>query len=211
MTTLTLDDVKKAGTIFDEIFESYQQRKALFNFKLKRSPELATFRSVKNYAKGLKKLAQDGTFCDLGNAFTCVELGGDLQESTLKEGDFIEQCKALLDSSHKIFQFSNPLSTQIGVDDVKLVKVVAEKYVDEITKWKNQAIAMTKTDFWKFDFCIADIRCVIAKCQAVLELDELVESNTSLDYELLIEWWEMIDKHHFAAKSIAQEHRASLH
>lgn len=211
MLTLTLDHVKKAETIFDDIYKIYQQRVALFNFKLKRSPELVSLKSVKNYSEALKKLAQDDTFCDLWNAFYCVELGGELKEQTLKDRSFIQHCNALLDGSHEIFHFSNPLSTPIGVDDVKLIKVVAEKLVEEITQWKYQALAMTKTDFWKFDFCVAEIRCVIEKCQAVLDLNTQMASMITLDHQLLIEWWEMIDKNHLTAMNLQQEHRASLH
>lgn len=209
MSTLTLDDVKQANDIFDRIYETFRLRKALFNFKLKRSPEMRMFKSVRHYEESLSKLSEDDIFCDLWNQFTCVELGDELRENTLKKRDFIAHCKRLLDGSHEIFQFSQPLSTHIGVDDVRLLKVVAEKLVEEIVQWKYQAIAMTRTDFWQFDFCIADICCVIEKCQAVLNLDEYVESVTTVAQPLLHEWWETIEKHHANAKYLHDSYFSS--
>lgn len=206
MFTLTFDDATKASQIFERIYDNLQQRAALFNFKLKRSPELVEIKSIRKYMDGLQKLSKDDLLCDLWNDFTCVELGDELRQSTLAKHNFIQHCRALLDGSHEIFHFSKPLSTQIGVDDLKLIKVVAEKLVDEITMWKSQAVEMTRSDFWQFDFCTAEIRCVIAKCQTVMELDSLVDSNVTVDQTLFHEWWDTIDKNRAIAVQLQQSH-----
>lgn len=206
MFTLIFDDATKASQIFERIYDNFQQRVALFNFKLKRSPELAEIKSFRKYMDGLQKLSKDDLFCDLWNDFTCVELGDELRQNTLAKHSFIQHCRALLDSSHEIFHFSKPLSTQIGVDDLKLVKVVAEKFVDEITMWKSQAVEMARSDFWQFDFCIAEVRCVIAKCQAVMELDAFVNSTTTIEQSLFHEWWEILDKNRMVALNLHQNH-----
>lgn len=205
MYILMLDDAIKANQIFENLYHNLQQRVKLFNFKLKRSPGLASIKSVTTYVEGLQKLSKDDSLCDLWNDFTCVELGGELRDNTLKDRTFISHCRRLLDGSHEMFQFSQPLSKSIDVTDVKLIKMVAEKLAAEIAQWKVHSIANTRTDFWQFDFCIADIRCVIEKCQAILDLNAQVDTTVTVEQTLFYEWWESIEKHYAVALKLNQQ------
>lgn len=205
MSTLTLDDVKQANDIFDNAYQLFLKRVALIKFKLKRSPELKVFKSVQKYENELDTLSKDSVICDLWNDFTCVELGGELREKTMEDRDFIHHCRGLLEGSHKILQYANPFTSEISVDDVKLLKIVSEKLVDEITGWKSQAIAMTKMDFWAFDFCIAEIHCVIEKCQAVLELTHY-QQNVTVEWKLFHSWWETIEINQSSAQQLHCQH-----
>ncbi|MGX2956087.1 hypothetical protein ACWIYZ_03220 [Ursidibacter arcticus] len=202
MSILTLDDVVQANKIFDRIYETFQQRVALFNFKLKRSPGMRLLKSVRNYENALNTLSKDEMFCNLWNEFSCIELGGELRVNALKNKEFISHCERLLDGSHEIFRFAQPLAHKFGISDIKLIKVVAEKLVNEITKWKYQAIAMTRSDIYQFDFCIADIRSVIEKCQALLDFDSNIESVIEVEHSLLHEWWNLIELKHATAKQL---------
>lgn len=204
MSTLTLNDVTKAHEIFSHIYKAFQQRVTLFNFKLKRSPEMRVLKSVRNYESALNALSKNEMFRELWNEFTCIELGGKLRENALENKEFISHCEHLLNGSHKVFQFAKPLANNLSVDDIKLIKVVAEKIVDEIIQWKQQAAKKNRTDTWQFDFCVADIHSVIEKCQALMQFNKTVRA-VIVEPTLLIEWWELVERQHAIAKQAHQK------
>lgn len=202
MLTLTLDDIKKANTIFDCAYKAFKDRVMLFNFKLKRSPEIKMFKSVREYSTALNKLSENDTMGELGNDFTCIELGGELQEHTLKNHDFIQHCIRLLDGSHELLKFGRPVKYPADIEDVKLVKVIAEKSAMESEQWKKQVIEKGGLDYWQIDFCIADFRCVAQKCQSTIDLDAQVESSVTVSRALIQEWWNTIEKNQSVSQQI---------
>lgn len=200
MSTLTLDDIKQADDIFTQTYEIIKQRIAFLEFKWGRSPEMKSLKSIKKYEEDLNTFYHSNDTSDLWtNLFNCVEIGGELRDKALNDKHFVQHCERLLDGSHEMFQYAKPFKHKIGIADVKPIKANAEKLVEDILAWKQKIGHIYYLHGYKFDFCLADLECIIKKCDIILS-DFSAESNVTVDWRLLQEWWNTIE----TSQSIAQ-------
>lgn len=191
MTTLSFEQVSQAYEIYQSSYQAYKKYVSVLKFKAERSPNLMTLKSFQTRINQVNALLKNPGFCELGNDFTCVfELDcEELKQTSLNNAQFIQQCEQLLAGTHQMLQFST--STYCcHYADIQFLKEVAERHAKKYTELR--ANTMIQKNSYQFDFCLADIHCVIEKCQAILTT--IAPSELAMDYSLLHDWWQTIDK-----------------
>ncbi|MDG2961732.1 hypothetical protein [Exercitatus varius] len=203
MTALTMNQLQRGEHIFDDVWDKLNQLKMYLEYKFSRSPDMLSLASVKNYMDKLKAQMdydRNNNLCSVQYDFLwylhCDKPESEVIKEASEDKNFTATNSALLDGTHPAFEFTH-IQPKMSLLDVELVKSVAENYLSKMEVL--QLVCEPGNISWQLGFAIADVRCMIEKCQCLGKLqqaNECPQANITIDWKMVADWFTALDKVH---------------